>query len=478
MRYILLICRTISKMKLFTKTYLVVLIIAILITSVSCSDVGVYIPESTDIIPLKFIVPGKEDLGGNEKVFETFNSYISDKLPGVKVEFEVVNKYNYGETLNMYLNTDKKFDIAWNSDNTQPYLIDINRNHYKLLDNIIQTHGKDILKSFPKDCIENMKIGEHIYYIPTIPYSLNNKCIPFLIIPKEYVKYFDVDAFIYEITTTGFGENTYKIISEYLGLLESNKLLKNGVDYIELSATLPFVHHEKVMSTDRLLGFSHNTPTTVTELQKTKEYNLFETYKKLWIESGYIHKDYIISSKHSLTNDNEYILSSANGFIDENGIHFTLSDDITDDKYFIPLDNTFYPSEYIQNGIVFISTDSRYAEKAMELLNLFYKDNMLYKILTEGLDENKNKVDDYSMYPNIFPTATVNSPQAKIRNTYKIEYKSDTYALSDFVPGTLQLNQLFLKYNNSEHYKEIIFEINEQADSHRTKKRGEIACIK
>ena len=464
--YLFPIYRTIIKMKLFNKICLLILTVTVSLTFVSCSG-GNKSVESEDEISLKFIIPGKEDMGSNDRVFESFNNYISDKLPGVRVEFEVVNKYNYGDILNMYLNTDKTFDIAWNCDSFQPYLIDINRNHYKVLDKLIQAYGKDILRSFPKECIDDITVSNHIFFIPTVPYTLNNKSTPFLIIPKKYAGYFDVDSFIYEISNNGLGEAAYEIISDYLMQLESDKLLENGADYIELSNILPYVNYETVMSTDGLLGFSHSSPTVITELEKSKEYELFGTYREYWLKCGYIHEDYMITGKHNLVADNKYVLSAASGFIDKSGIRFTLADDISDDKLFIPLDTAFYRSEYIQNGMVFISTDSKYPEKAMELLNLFYKDNMLYKILSEGLDENGNKIDNYSMYPNILPTSTINSPQAKIENVIEVEYTDEDYVLSSFVPGISQLNQLFSKYNNSEYYKEIISEINEQADLYR-----------
>lgn len=406
-------------MKIFSKFGFLFIKICLLLFPLcivaSCSHYSSTNNDSS-IVTLKWIMPAKGKFDGTSAVYESVNNIISEHLPEIRVDFITFNKYDYKDKLNLYLSSGEQFDIAWACDKYLPYIREYSKNSFKILDHILNVYGQDILNALPEETKQNMRLGNHYYYIPTV-YD-GKGMIPYLKIPKELAQYINVqelfDAFSRENSLT---EKPLQLLDSYLEKLGKLGLLGEGVDAIELAATMPYISYDTIRSTyDKYCYRIADSTGEIYDVADTEGGRLLSLYFKKWYDKNYIRRDINIVNKKRTDAPNNYCLSAVWGFWNNGGLQTVLSEDVTDDYIYIQMDNLLHRSKMDAAGMVFIPKIALYPNESIMLLNLFFKEPELYKTLTYGFEgehyiETDNQImlkeaekSRYLMYPNIVPS--------------------------------------------------------------------------
>ena len=263
----------------------------------------------------------------------------------------------------------------------QDYLAMINSGAFMELDDLIQSHGQDMLaKDKEKNFLSAGQYKGHQYGIPTIPSAPGNGGAIYIrkdVFDELDVTGIDVDGYIgYEDL-----DNIFKQISEkfpeYTALGVSGNRTKSNYFYVKNYDNLGVSGESCGVLTDPL------NSTTVENLYATDSYYEYLTWMRKWYQAGYISKDAATSSESSDTLFNSgktasYINMSTPGTREaaerDSGLGVVQ----------LNMCPTYMTTNVYTGVLFFVPKNAKYPEKAVEFLNILFTDAEIQNVLTHG----------------------------------------------------------------------------------------------
>lgn len=345
------------------------------------------VSDSTEEITLKWMIYG-EKYKESEVVFDEFNRRLQEFLPGVTVEFELVDKDEYQEKWDMKMATGERLDLAWSGNDIMNYTEEVRKGSFMVLDYLIKTHGENLNESIPEELWEMERIDGNLYGIPVDgPLYRSNYVMVFNELLMN--RFGDIDQIISVNQSNQYTtKECFDVFEPFLKNAKENTAIGTGVSYQSVSR-LAEKGYEGIYGVD--------SPFVIRIFdKKLKVYNKYElsSYKACfetmadWYQKGYIKED----TRNLLDPSSEDGKSKGSiMFLEEYGEKGTVPD-MTETEYtavYGEMDGYRYIGyDGCRNSIV-IPKSAHYPQQAVELINLLYSETgqELYRLLANGIEK-------------------------------------------------------------------------------------------
>ncbi len=445
------------------KRFCIIIVLIFLLTGCNMSKQSEPVPSKQ--LTLKWMLPGKGDFPHTQAVFSEINRQIREVYPGIQIDFDIINKYQYQEKLSLYISAKEQVDLAWSNDHDTPYLTEINKNSFRILNDYIDKYGKDIRAAIPDQLWASLQRNERVYFLPAV--YAEQGMIPFLQIPRKFSDYLDVRLFAADLS------RDETLLSKHLDALElyleqvsAAGELADGVDFDALAAILPMKGYEELLSLSGLVGYQmQDSSCRLVDLTSIPEQELMQSYLNHWANRGFITKKPQFPHYKRLNEPNHFALSAIWGYYDQNGLHTVLDDDATDEYLYIPIDSYLHSSRMVADSIVYIPRHSRYPAESIQILNLFHQNSKLYSLFSYGMEGTDYKTmgepcsplfpvpRTYDMYPNLLPHLPNTDFGINTKYVLPARQKEPAVMLNEFQPAintvSNQLNHLIALHLDS-----------------------------
>ncbi|MEH7336558.1 ABC transporter substrate-binding protein [Neobacillus drentensis] len=326
------------------------------------------------------------------KSYEITMAYLTtsskvDDLPLVQEEINKITKKKINATVklvpisgaawqqqqNLMLTSNEKLDLIMSS-SFYGYNTQAAKGQYLPLDDLLQSHGQEILKVVPKNLLEGNKVNGKIYGIPSIRdwgsyYGFAMR--------KDLVDKYKID--LSQIKTFTDLEDVFKVIKENEPSLTP---LVNTTAGTSIATALTAGKFDVLGDNLGVVSFKDKN---IVNLFDDPQYVEAVKLARKWFKAGYIIKDSATSkeSAANLVKANKgfgYLAKMKPGFdVQETGItgHEMVSVKLTDVYSYTDAATGFNLS---------IARNSQNPEKTMEFINLLYTDKDIMNLLDLGVE--------------------------------------------------------------------------------------------
>jgi putative aldouronate transport system substrate-binding protein len=333
----------------------------------------------------------KQEDSGQGEPYEVSMAYITftkiDDLPLVQEEINKITKEkinatiklipingaNYQQQTNLMLTGNEKLDLLVTSSffgyNTQAA-----KGQLVALDDLLKSNGKDILDILPEHLLEGNKVNGEIFGIPSMRdwgsyYGF--------IMRKDIVEKHNID--LSQVKTFTDLEAVFKIVKENEPSL--NPIVNTGQGS---TVTSVLAGGKYDVLGDSLGAVSFKTEKVVNMFEEPEYVEAVELARK-WFESGYVLKD-AATSQEAAAN----IVKAGKGFgyfshmkpgfeVQEKGI-------TGHEMVAVKLSDVYSYTDAATGFNLSIARNSQNPEKAMEVINLLYKDKDVMNLLANGIE--------------------------------------------------------------------------------------------
>ena len=286
------------------------------------------------------------------------------KEVGTTLDFKLIENGSYDEKLNVLCASGDKFDIAYVED-TAKFQQYIKSGAFIPIDDLLEKYGKDILAMRDDISKEFSKYEGKQYAVDSqTVYSVAQS----LVFKKDLVEKYNFD---------------YKSVKSYYDLEPFLKQIKdNEPGMIPLFHSMgDFVNNDVSYSSIEGIVFDEVNEKFVLEYDIPKTMD-FLRLKNDYYKKGYIASDAISRDGASERNSGKYAVFNNGGYYSEDGSKATAT-------FGFPCVETFTGNTVISPklcGRNAISATSKQPEKAIQLLNLIWKDENLLNTLAYGIE--------------------------------------------------------------------------------------------
>lgn len=323
---------------------------------------------------LKYIMPGPGLQNDSEMVWEEFNRRLSEKLPNVRVDFEVIPLNEYKRKFMLMCSAREQIDIVNNY--SLDFSNEVINGTFEPLDELLQLYGKETLQALPDWFMNYQKYNDVTYGIPTYQMCADLRSIFFL---KEHTdKYLDIDELKNALYSSNvFTQGFYDILTKFI-----SDMKEDGINFKDTT----LINVRGYESLINMYGYEYSDPAHEVKniYFNDDSYVRFKTARE-WYEAGYIREDALSETNY----DN--IMGKYDGmpFWDSSATPFTaaaLSVKYGREIIAVP----FFEDEFIhyQNTAAGTSIMSKcnHKKEAMQVINLLQTDEELYNLLTFGIE--------------------------------------------------------------------------------------------
>ncbi len=409
-------------------------LLAAISCTVSLGGCGVKKENAGKTDELKYIMSGPGMQNDCKEVWEGFNKKLAEKVPGVKVDFEIIPLSEYKQRFLLMNSAREKVDIV-NNYNLDFYT-EVKNGSFIALDDLLEKYGKETLAALPGWFMEYQKADGKIYGIPS--YQMCSVLRGVTFIKEQADKYLDTEAFKKALYDTKHdSKEMYDILEKYMDDLSAAGYKFNGsVKVINQRGWESLKWPYSIEYGDK------NGKVVNTALCDNAQVR-YEVSAR-WAKKGYIKED-------ALTNTTDY-KGQTDGvpFWDVGYTPFIqekLSKEYGTEVIVIP----YYEKDYIgyrnSAGGTSITSSCKAPEKAMQVINLLQSDKEMFNLLTFGIEgKHYTKTGD-----------------DRIETPYSLQAAStDSYGLYKWIVGNTEL-----AYNcpaEPDGYKKWVFEESNKSD--------------
>lgn len=308
----------------------------------------------------------------DQKLVEEAANKVIEKEIGTKLEFHFFDSAAYNDKMSVMIASGENFDICMTTSWTNDFLSNVKKGAFLEITDLLDKYGKDILKKTDENVLKNFKVNGGIYGVKSqSPLSVTRSRV----FKKELVDKYNFD---YKKA------DTLENLEPYLKLIKENE---PGITPILVTGSAPI---DDVLSDrytdDSINGLFFDEETETYEnifdiplyINRYRIYNDF--YKKGYIKSNAP----TVTETMSEAKSGNYAVMGCTGNYDENGKKSSAT-------YGFPCVETYLGQSVIGTGNLFdginaISITSKKPEKAIELLNLIWKDTDLSNTLAYGIE--------------------------------------------------------------------------------------------
>ncbi len=420
------------------------LVLLILLTG--CTPAAKNTVSSAGPDTLVWYLPAYEKYKDTQAVTAEINGIIQQIYPSIQVDFRFVNIYEYTEKVSLYLSSGEQMDIVWANDKMLPFIQYPYNNIYKFLDAPIQSNAPALYGRLKTEDDSAYRIFDKNYFIPMI--DKNSGLIPFLKIPRELAAYMDIQNFTEIVQANDTASPAlFACIDEYLQNLSTAGRLQDGVDLARIYDIFPQIGYETYISTNNLIGRRISDPDgAALDMLNTESTRLSYRMFESWLAQRFIRDDTPIIYKSHSDSPYRYVLSGTWGYVDDNSLSVLMDQD-TEDYIYLAADRYYHKTKLFTDSVALIPTRSKYLDKALKILDLFYQDSRLYNLLTFG---NENTQNEYRNFENIVPGNKTTDKTISRSDVYMGQMLEGTSYPGMYVPAVSTLfRRTLLDYTNT-----------------------------
>ncbi|EHK2441040.1 ABC transporter substrate-binding protein [Clostridium perfringens] len=318
--------------------------------------------EGEKPVNLVWYVIGKPQNDG-ELVEEEVNKYIKDKI-NATVDIKHIDFGDYSQKMNVIANSGEEYDLAFTCSWAFPYLDNARKGAFLELNDLIDSHGKDLKNVIDERLWKGAEVDGKIYAVP------NQKEIagaPMWVFDKELVEKYDIPY-----------QDIHSVddLEPWLALIKEKE--PDFVPFYTQGDGIPIEGIEDI--TSGLGIFYDDESLTVKNMYETEELKHLFTKLREFYEKGYINQDAAVSN---MKNEVKRFVWKADGQpYAENGWSQSLGREVVTSS----IVSSYVTNASTTGAMTAISATSKHPEKAMELINLVNKDSTLRNLLMFGIE--------------------------------------------------------------------------------------------
>ncbi len=319
--------------------------------------------KNQEIVNLKWITIGNGMPTNYDSWIAKVNSYIGEKI-GVNLEMVVIPWGDWDKRRNIIINTNEPYDIIFGTGNN--YIADINLGAYYDVTDMLDTYMPGLKELMPEKYWTGVRVKDRIYGIPTYKdSSISNYAVWDKKIVDEY-----------EINMADYVE--LGSLTELFEKLKAEKndypvYIKNdGVYYI-------FDVYDQIGSGTQILGvrYDDKDARVCFTLEEPDIYSALEIFHE-WNQKGIINPDAVTLTEARVYNMWRVAQGWESAGVTSWGPQMGM--EVAVQK----VGDTILSNETVRGSINMISTNSKYPEKCLQLLDLVNTDTTLRDMFYYG----------------------------------------------------------------------------------------------
>ncbi len=350
-------------------------------------------------ISLRWIMNGPGKQIDSDRIWKKFNEILKQYLPGIEVDFEIIQAVEYNDRIHLMNAVDEQMDILWTG-YTNSFFSDIEENLYMPLNDLYEEYGKDMAKELEPWVIDMGKINDMMYAIPN--YQIMATSPIALKTPKKLAdKYLDAEKLQECYNNWENDQNAriefYNILTNYFQNIKNGGELGSGIGVgtVRMFCGNPNIDYTGINS------FLIDTDTMkVYNNYETEDYKLWCKNINSWYKMGFVRPDAMtIKDIGTDQGDKGYILWQ---HLYDSNVEIQETKMRGYDVKVIPLGENFYIKNGIPSTMTAISSKCAHPKEAMQLINLInsQKGKELYNLLIYGFEgEHYEKIGENRIRP-------------------------------------------------------------------------------
>lgn len=296
-------------------------------------------------------------------VLEEVNKYTEEKI-GVRIKIHQITYNEYSKRMQIIMNTGTYYDLAFTSSWANDYIVNAQKGEFLPLDDLLDCYGKQMYEHIDKKFWQAVTVGGKIYGVPNEK-EIGN--MPMWVFTKEYVDKYQIP---YETI------HDLEDLEPWLALIKENE-----PDVIPFYVSKDYSAPSYMDKIQDMIGIEYNDHTlTVVNLFETDQMKSTLQTMRRYYEAGYINQDAVI-----VTDDNneKRFVTKADG---QPYAHIIWSKNLGYEVVTSPIMDVWVTNGSARGAITAISRNSKYPEKAVQLLNLINTDEYLRNLLNYGIE--------------------------------------------------------------------------------------------
>lgn len=304
-----------------------------------------------------------------DKVMEEVSKYTAEKI-GATVKMTMLDWGDYDQKMKVLTASGTPMDILFTSSWALDYVQNARKGAFLPIDELLNTHGQDIVKALDPAFLEGSKVDGHNYGIPA------NKELPALEVWRFNKNLLDKHNLSLD------GVNTLESLEPLLKTIKEKE--SKIVPFAMNKDYLPVVPYDYIIQNLPMAISLDSGDYKVLNVLETPEMKAALTTMHKYYKAGYI------SPEASTTPSLDDLQKSGNWFLDRVATQ-PLAENLWTANYGYPVVSTPAGESIVYNWSVMgslqaISANSKYPEKAMEFLNLLNTDPVLRNMVDSGIE--------------------------------------------------------------------------------------------
>lgn len=316
-----------------------------------------------EVVTLKWVTIGSGMPDNYDSWIAKVNEYLEEKL-AVNLEMEVIPWGNWDDRRNIIISTNEPYDIIFGASNN--YTSDIQLGAYADITDLISENMKEFNELMPSMYWDSVRVDGKIYGVPTYKDStLSN----YAIWDKELVDKYDID---------------YKNLTDFDDLTPVFEELKAGENdypvYLKNDGIYSiFDVYDQIGAEMQILGVRYDDPDgkVCFTLEEPDVFSALETFHE-WYQKGIINPDASTLDEARVYN----MWRIAQGW--ESAGKTSWGPQMGKEVVVNKLGDTILSNDTVRGSLNMVSTNSKYPEKCLQLLNLVNVDTTLRDMFYYG----------------------------------------------------------------------------------------------
>lgn len=326
-------------------------------------DKAVSNEKGEEIVPLKWVIIGNGMPENYDSWIGKVNEYIGDKI-GVSLDMEVIPWGDWDKRRSIVISTNEPYDIIFGNGNN--YIADIKLGAYTDISDLIDANMKEFNELMPEKYWDAVRVDGKIYGVPAYKdSSISN----YAVWDKELVEEYDID---------------YKNLTELEDLTPVFEMLKAEKNdypvYIKNDGVYSiFDVYDQIGGGTQILGVRYDDTEgrVCFTLEEPDIYSALETFYD-WNKKGIINPDAATLTEARIYN----MWRIAQGW--ESAGVTSWGPQMGKDVVVAKVGDTILSNETVRGSMNMISTNTKYPEKCLQLLNLVNTDTTLRDMFYYG----------------------------------------------------------------------------------------------
>lgn len=336
--------------------------------SASSNDGGTASADSGEIANLKWVIIGNGMPDNYDSWITKVNDYIGDKI-GVNLEMEVISWGDWDNRRNVIISTNEPYDIIFGHGGN--YISDINLGAYCDITDMIEANMPELNEMMPEDCWTAVKVNDRIYGVPTYKdIAISN----YAIWDKELVDEYNLD--ISKLTE----------LDSLTPVFEQLKADKNDYPFYSKNDGIYFIFdaYDQIGAGTQIMGVRYDDQDAKVcfTLEEPDIYGALQTVHE-WNQKGLINPDAATLSEARVYN----MWRIGQGW--ESAAYTAWGPQMGKEVAVQKVGDSILSNDTVRGSINMVSTNSKYPEKCLQLLNLVNTDTKLRDMFyygEEGVD--------------------------------------------------------------------------------------------